>query len=96
MSTESVSYYQPWDLRLILPTSIDFIHIQPTQLMHLNCEASGARKRVGWKPEGPRCRRLRQGSVYDSPSPKGHGLMPVVGTEAKTILRGFFDGNDRR
>lgn len=35
------------------------------------------------------------GSVYDSPSPKGHGLTPVAGTEAKIILRGFFDGNDR-
>ena len=30
------------------------------------------------------------------PVPEGYGLMPVVGTEAKTILRGFFDGNDRR
>lgn len=58
--------------------------------------ASRARRRVGWKPEGPRRRRLRQGSVYDSLSPKGHGLMPVAGTEANTILRGFFDGNDRR
>lgn len=30
------------------------------------------------------------------PVPEGHGLMPVVGTEAKTILRGFFDGNHKR
>ena len=30
------------------------------------------------------------------PVPEGHRLMPVVGTEAKTILRGFFDGNDGR
>lgn len=33
--------------------------------------ASGARRRVGWKPEGPRRWRSRQGSVYDSPSPQG-------------------------
>ena len=44
--------------------------------------ASGARRRAGWKPEGPR-RRLCQGSVYDSRYPQGHAL--TKGAEASEL-----------
>src|SRR3990167_5998267 len=40
--------------RAICADNNDFILTQPAQFMYLNRRASGARRRVGWKPKGPR------------------------------------------